>query len=246
MHDLSKLGFVDGATVARQRRLIVSVTGREKMGKSNFGLTAPGPMALFDLDHNLEGLMEKFTPLKKIHYIDIADTSTVDEAVREWDKFKRAWVGVLNDKSVRSVVIDTATEAWERIRLARFGKLSQVMPMHYGPVNAEFRKLLRDARDAGGKNVVLLHKAKAVYVNDKRTGDYERAGYGETGFLVQVNVRVYRDPYDVDTGPGDFHMVVENCTQNPEIQGMDLVGPMVNFSTLAQLVFPDSNAEEWE
>ena len=36
-----------------------------------------------------------------------------------------------------TVVMDTASEAHELSRLAAFGKLTQVMPHHYGPVNAE-------------------------------------------------------------------------------------------------------------
>ncbi len=49
----------------------------------------------------------------------------------------------LESKEIKSIVIDTASEAWELVRLARFGKLTQVMPQHYGPVNTEFRDMIK-------------------------------------------------------------------------------------------------------
>lgn len=126
--------------------------------------------------------------------------------------------------------------------MARFGRLTQVMPYQYGPVNSEYRALIREAYGYN-KNLILLHKMKPQYVNDKRTADYDRAGFGDTGFLVQVNTRVYR--YSPEDG-GDFAIYVEDCRQEPDMVGEELVGPMCSFPFLAGMVLPDIDPKEWE
>jgi hypothetical protein len=84
---------------------------------------------------------------------------------------------------------------------------------------------------------------KAQYLNDKRTGEYERAGFNDTGFLVQVNAQVYR--YSKEDG-GDFVLYVKDCRQNPDLVEEELEGPMCNFPMLAQMVLPDANPSNWE
>lgn len=226
-----------------QPRIVISVCGLEKQGKTHFALTAPGPIALFNLDIGTEGVVNKF--VREGKQIAVYDMSMpdVNEAEAVWEKFAKAYRGVLKDKWVRTIVWDTATEMWELLRLARFGKLTQVMPYHYGPVNAEYRKLLRAAYDSN-KNVILLHKMKAVYVNDKRTSDYERAGFSDTGFLVQVNAQVYRDVADEENTNPDFNLYIKDCRQNAELAGFELAGPMCNFATMASFILPDTDMED--
>ncbi len=130
---------------------------------------------------------------------------------------------------------------------AIFGKLDQVKPHHYGPVNAEFRDLYREAYDGPG-NLIMLHKAKAEYVNDSRTGRRERAGFTDTGFLVQVEIKLYKEPAEDRDGDDDngYRGQIISCRQQPEIEGQILQGPMLNFPMVAQMVFPDSSSDEWE
>ena len=147
--------------------------------------------------------------------------------------------GAQKDNGIRTVVADTASEIWELLRLARFGKLSQVMPMHYGPVNAEYKELLRKAANSD-KNVILLHRMKSEYVDEKRTGKYERTGFGETGHIVQANLRCYRD------SDNEWHVMVRDCRQNALLAGEELVGPMASFPFFASMVYPESDIGEWE
>jgi len=112
------------------------------------------------------------------------------------------------------------------------------MPYHYGPVNAEYRELIRKAY-ASGKNLILLHKMKDEYVNDKRTGSLKRSGFSDTGYMVQVNVRMWRDEEN------NFHLYVKDCRQSPEVAGLDLLNDMANFTTLATLVFPETTEKDW-
>ncbi len=238
-------GFKWLTHTAGNKRLIMAVGGREKQGKTHFALTAPGPIAYFDLDIGTEGVVNKFIAGgKKIAHNDFnyhsiksarGQSGPVDVAkyAEMWERLRADFVAVLDTTGIRTVIVDTATEVWELLRLARFGKLSQVMPHQYGPVNAEYRELLRLAYQSD-KNVVLLHKMKAEYVNDKRTGGYERAGFSDTGFMVQVNVRCWRRL----NGDGQlaFGLTVDDCRQNADVAGLELEQPMCDWDTLSGMI----------
>jgi hypothetical protein len=236
-------------------RLVVAVDGMDKEGKTNFALTAPGPIAYHDFDIGGEGVIQKFQTDKTIFQADYGvklikgeeSAAVMKKAGPVWDNFINNWklmLAGMENGTVRTGILDTAGEAWEYLRLARLGKLTQIMPHHYTALNAEFRALIKDVFDTTG-SLVLLHKLKAEWKNDaagkgNKTGNMERAGFSETGFLVQINTRAWRD-YKT----GDFHLTVTNCRQNPEIAGLDLVNDMCTFPTLATFVYPDTKPEDW-
>lgn len=228
-------------------RLIVAIDGREKHGKTHFSLTAPGPIALFNMDMGLEGVIrndDSFGFKRKVweKKYRLVDKNDADRAKKCWSEIASDYTDAVDDKDVRTICIDTATEMWEILRIARFGRLTQVMPFQYGPVNAEYRELIRQAY-ASDKNLILIHKLKDEYVNDKRTGKQERAGFSDTKYLVQANLTAWRD--DSTSGADRWNVEVSDCRQNMDIAGMDLQGVMCNFWTLGMLVFPDTNPEYW-
>ncbi len=242
------------STEPPRHRLIVSVCGREKEGKTHFALTAPGALGYFGIDIGDEGVVQKFQDDKQVyvsHYrlklpsrgANTQEVATQSEAM--WDDIREDLYYSMEHH--RSTILDTADETWAVLRLARFGKLDQVKPHHYGPVNAEFRDIFREAYDHSS-NLILLHKVKKEYVDDKATGRYERAGFSETGFLVQVEITCYRvkpDDRDDESDNG-FRARIDSCRQNPDIVGEVLQGPMLSFPMLAQMVFPDSQQGDWE
>lgn len=238
---IAQLSFLKQASpTPAKRRLIVSIMGREKQGKTHVGFTAPGPIAAFDFDYGQEGVIHKFAKDKRIYTSEfrIGEISAEKFNV-EWERYKKEYRAALNEKELRSLIIDTNTELWELARMAKFGKLTQVMPHQYGPVNAEMRGLIRDAYSSD-KNVIFLHKMSEQYVNNSPTGRYVMAGFKDTPYSVQVNCLVWREE-----GGGDFHLEVTDCRQNPDVAGMDLTGDMCNFQTLATMIFPDSNEKDW-
>ena len=231
-----------------KRRIILSVEAREKRGKSNFALTAPSPHAIFDFDTGLEGVLEKFSRTQEIYIGDYRrDKGLIlnqAEWQAQWLKFKKEYVAALSSPTIRTVTIDTATEAWETLRLAKFGKLSQVMPNQYGPANDEYREMVRVAFGSD-KNLILLHKMKEEYVASKAspaianwTGGYVRAGFKDSPYLVQMNLFLDR------TEDGFLCRIID-CRQNPMIAGMELYGDDITFQSIAGLVFPDSDEGDW-
>lgn len=226
-------GFIDAKTMQTKRRLIASIAGPQKSGKTHLSLTAPGPVAFYDMDIGVEGVVEKFAKEKKIYVsqYDYRMLKGPDPAaiIRMWEKMKEDFIWGLQSPEIATAVVDTGTEMWELIRMARFGKLTQVQPYHYGPVNAEFRDLIRLAYTSG-KDVIFTHKMKAEYINDKRTGNLERSGFSDMGFLVQINIVTWY--YE-----GQFGATVQDCRQNPDMAGMELTGEMLDWEFLKGLVF---------
>lgn len=230
---------------AVKHRLILAVSGHERQGKSSLALSAPGPIAIFDLDKGLEGVASKFTSVKDIYQKEykFSKVDSKDRFVTLWSTFRTDYYAALENKEIKTIVIDTATAAWDLVKLARLGSLGVAKEQSYkwGPVNAEFLGLIDLVKDTD-KNLVLLHKLKKVYVDDIWKGDYERSGFSQTGYAVHANIDVYRDGMS-----GAFYMKIENCRQNSMVSGLDIEipDPLSGFSTLGQLVFPETSEEDW-
>ena len=252
--ELKKAGFEPIETDI-QPRLILALDGKEKSGKTHFSLTAPDPIAYFAIDMGHEGVVRKFVDgevaskiiLRADKQIKVPDISVYDkktdslkiDATAAWEKMRSAYKAACESPTIKTVIVDTATEMWELLRLARLGKVAQVKPQHYGPVNAEMRGVVRDAYDSN-KNVILIHKLKKEYKSDSWSGKYERAGFSDMGYMVQVNATM---TYDGD----DFVCTVTDCRQNTSVRGMEFEGdPMCSFPFLGASVFPGTSLDQWE
>lgn len=233
----------------RRRRMVVAINAPQKCGKTHNALTAPSPIAFANTDTGLEGVIEKFQADGKVVYskdyrlvlptgTDINKNSEAGSKL--WDEYKSDIRHALKSNDIRTIVADTESDTWELIRIARFGKLTQVMPHHYGPVNAEYANFWNEVYDTD-KNLILLRKMKEEYddATKKYTGKFHPTGYKEIKYLVQVNIELGRN----DQG---FFMRVIDCRQNMDIAGAELPGDMCNFQSLAQMVFPESQPSEWE
>jgi hypothetical protein len=241
----SPIGFLPGFTRANsavKRRLILSIEALEGSGKTRFALTAPGPIAFINFDYGLEGVVEAFQVKKPIYVANVklnfdgSKDQIVKAAEQELTTFEKNYQTAL--KQAKTIVVDTGTELWELMRLAAFGKLAQVMPHHYAPVNQEMTRLIKLAYDSDA-NLIVTHKLKEQWVNDKRTGQYEFAGMKDIPFLVQAHARLW-------SAEDGYHLRVGKCRQNAQVTGLELMNDMITFPTLAQFVFPDSEQSDWE
>jgi hypothetical protein len=251
-----------GFTVVRpdiKKRMICSVEGDWGTGKTDFALTAPGPIAFFKFDLNSDFTLAKYAKTKKIYkreyeVIDPSEKNAkakADEVVRTFTADYRA---VIACSEIRSIVWDTATEIWEQVRLAAFGKLAQVLPHHYVEVNNSFRGLIREAYDSD-TNLILVHRLKDEWTNytdaqgkekSKKTGRKERAGFSDLGFAVQVMVQTL---FSVEESDSPFSLKVLKCTQNPLLTERlyAQVGEFRanSFAVLAADIF-NTGLEEWQ
>lgn len=226
-----------------KRRLIVAADSERGSGKTNFALTFPGPIAYINIDQNEDGVVQKFQKKKKVFVRDIVlppigtkNTDAIaDKAGDIWSDFCNDYLGAVRDPAVRTVVVDTATELWELLRLSLYGKLTQVISRDYSHANAIYNQLVREIKNTD-KNLILLHKLTAEYVNDKSTGRMKRAGFKWTGNLVQVEMDLWKVPGE--TFPDKFHGLITKCTQQPEAEELELQGDALCYDTLLEMVFP--------
>lgn len=233
---LKAMGF-DDTRRDEPKRLVACLSGREKVGKTHFALTAPGPIFFINIDLGTEGVVGKFQDQgKRIYVQDVRVPKLANKAVYEpmWENLKSVFQKIysLNEGTV---VVDTDTEVYELARLAKFGKLSQIMPQHYTEVNNEYREVLRLAYDSP-MNSVFIHKMKPKYINNARTADYEPSGFGDMEYNSQINIICYREDSQEGSGMPEFSVFVKDCRQNPSLNGTVLRGAMCDFSFLLEMV----------
>jgi hypothetical protein len=238
--------FIRSASVTN-RRLIVSIEGEEKSGKSHTALTAPEPIYYHSFDIGLEGVISKFDKDKAIFVAEYELTiqpgeasanEVADAADKVWEQFVANYRdSIESTKQGGTIVWDSSTECWELLRLARFGKLTQIMPHMYTSVNAEMRDLIRESY--AGTNMAHLVKRVDQYENytdsqgrekGRKTGLKEPKQFKDLPFLVQTVAVVER------SGSSDFQLTIKDCRQNPEVNEQVIPN---DFEFLLSAVFGD-------
>jgi hypothetical protein len=219
----------------RPRRLIVAVVGPVKSGKTTLGLTATelGPLAMLDYDYGTEGPISNFAGRKIWHLpLDVPTSMllekdvTLEDYKRTWIKAKEAYYAALADPTIKTIMVDTATEWWEACRLSFFGKLDKVWPQNrYAEPNGEYRKLIRDALEHPDKNIILNHHVKDEWVGDNRTGNKVFAGFSGTMALVQMVVALTKDD-----------LTIVDCRHKRALEGAKLPSSIASFPQLINLV----------
>jgi hypothetical protein len=231
-----------------KRRLIVSLTGEDHSGKNHCAFTAPAPIYVHSFDPGIEGVVEKFHNKKDIYIatyeLEIQPGEATPQVVAEsadkvWQQFISNYRDGLASCGQGTTVVDTDTEAHELIRLARLGKLSNVLPHMYGPVNAEFRDFLREGWGRPA-NIFLLSKYVDEWENftdstgrekGRKTGNKVRKGFADLPFHVQICGICER--IDQDGGGSQFQVLITDCRQSAEYNGMTVPN---DYETLAALV----------
>jgi hypothetical protein len=251
-------GFEQMTSAAPPARLIWRSFGPEKTGKTHFGLTGPGPVAVLSFDVGLEGVVEKFVAAGKVVYLAEfefdKDKCQQADAVEIRDRFTKAYALALD--RARTIIIDTETELWELFRHAEF-PFGTDAPKNYVQLNARYRDMIQLAYDAG-VNLQLIQKVKEKWGTIKKinsqgrevdspypTGELEPTGFKELGYIVQANLR---HGWTKERG---FVVDVVNCRQNMQYAGVSLDAASMPSQTaptlpeLGQLIFPTSTPEQW-
>lgn len=236
-------------------RMLISSQGLEKSGKTEFALSAPGPIAIINMDDGLEGVVEKWVKKKRlwIAHFPIPPMGDKNTYLAIWRRTEDAFMKALANKDVRTIMIDTGSDWWELCRLAEFGALSPAVDIKraYGPLNQKFRSFIKAAYQTD-KNLIMTHKMKELYTvkqvvvngqmknQDSWDGEsYKRTGFGENNFLIQVNLEHrYRG--------GKFETEIINCRQDMSIAGYVMDQKESNFQTLGTMVFEGTSKEDWQ
>lgn len=177
---------------APKEQAIALIYGRPGEGKSTLGLSgAPGPIAFFDIDrrglHAAAAAQEKG---KRVHYVAIdfptkltkmTDVEAKAAGQKSWDKFVKNYEAALeasNRGDVRTVVIDTASELCEILKISvqgRVDKKSDDYGKSKGIINAEMAKTIKMSRNSSA-NLILLARAKQVWEDNKPIDRWDHVG----------------------------------------------------------------------
>lgn len=167
--------------------ITIALAGEPKTGKSHFSLTMPEPIVVFNFDRKLRSVLKKF-PDKKIviHRLQM-DIWGKENVTPLRDEFLTLYKAAMKDPEVTTIVIDTATQLWEIIRLAHFEKVTKenkgrrkLMPVEYAEPNSQMRSIIM-AGEANGKNLVLTHYTKEIWDSEgNRTSKVEMDGFKQT------------------------------------------------------------------
>ncbi|MFW9899870.1 MAG: hypothetical protein ACFFDY_01120 [Candidatus Thorarchaeota archaeon] len=262
---LQNRGFTK-ATTHREPNLVVDYRGEQKKGRTYQLLTAPGPIGLLSTNMGTYGVAQKFAKEKDIYLkqyhipLEIkkiskaisrkaaeAETSNplkynIDEAIDIWETYKSDFREALRDNDIKTIGIDNATEIYQLICVARFGKLGQVDPFLYGPVYIELAALFKSVYDRKEgkpiKNLITIHEMKDEYkkytmpngqVKEMKTGRRLLDGYRKFPHIVQVNCECYKKD-------SDFIVKILDCRDTAQFDGVELVNEDASFETLKSLI----------
>lgn len=229
------------------RIVCLSVQGQEGAGKTDFSFSLPDPIAYINFDGANWKRVRLRYPDKDIRIVTIELPEQPKDANPEYlqnmfapyyQQYKNAMLGALADPEIRSVVVDTKTMAWQLARLANLGKLKSVKAQHYDEVNADFRRVIR-MHDKFNKCVVFIHREKEEYIDNNKTGRYERDGFKEIPNEVQDLVRCGIN------NENKFYVEVLRSKTRPQINGQVYIQPSNTFVDLAMALWPDSLPTDW-
>lgn len=201
-------------------RLAISLEALEKCGKTHWALfTAPEPLAVITNDPGTPLVLQKaISAGRRIPYViqqswekaerAVIQASQIDKseqalAKKEWDRFVGAtnWLADASAeaKSIKTLVIDNGTDLAQLCEQAIFGKLR-------GNARIDFRADYNDAmtrwfgrlyNERQDLNIIIIHRLKKQYTGSKEksewTGKYERQGFNQVGYLVDMSVRCHWD-----------------------------------------------------
>lgn len=248
--ELVKAGFVSTLPKTR-RRLILATDGHEKTGKTRFALTAPGPIVFINFDYGLEGpLLEEFG--HKIAAIksfgaqsESFNLPTQKESQEVWDDVCNAYLQAMKS-GMRTVVVDTYSDAYNWARLAYFGKFSQVMPNHYMDLNDITKRMIMQAHKYDS-NVIFIHRQKEDWKDNKPTGVFKREGSKHMGYAVHCNATHTRKLVTDGSGKvNKWGLTITDARQNMDLAGVELEDEQVTFPYLAEMVFPKTTEKDWQ
>lgn len=221
-------------------RLILGVWGEPKSGKSHFGLMAPEPVYVLNLDFGIAELLCK--PEFRSRDITIEDIPVVDPGVHESGQaalalFHKTYLDFLTQADAHggTVVIDNGTFLWdlvqtvklEEAKRARFEKQSKVknfddlkeQRFDYGPVNVYMSSLLRRAYHYPHVNMVVTLRARNKYINGEESSQLEWRGFNEMEGIVGAMLQSYRD------AKGRWQMLIQASRTKPDEVGFSIPDP---------------------
>lgn len=236
--------------------VLLSVEGLDKTGKTWAVLkTAPHPLVYINCDRDnrravniLRGEGRKILmsrqylhtpdPEKDLLRADKPEMQQNAQAAYElWKPMRDEYYQALEDPKVKTVFLDSGSEGYRIMRLARFGKLIEIPQVLYSKTNFEWRAMLLNGQQSG-KVVIFSHRLegefekKGVGADGKplpsvATGGLIAGGYKHTNFEVDAILR-----HSI-TRTGEFQAkLLAEGVGRPELKGAILTGDEIDYTAI--------------
>lgn len=244
----------EDAPVEFDRRVaMVLIYGDTGTGRTRLALTMPGPIGLAHTAEKIDGLIQQFAKEKEIKLINFGGTFSgseqdiADKAGAIWNRMSGGWFSAI-DSWARTAVMDTATEGWEILRLARFGELNPRGRVDnlYGPVNAEWRSIFKHFRSQERCSVIAIGQTKDEYKETMKdgkkssnpTGRTILAGQKEMRFMSDVVLRTSRSK------DGGFIVTVEKAWFQAQYEGLEFENEDCRLPYILSII-TETDESEW-
>ena len=236
---------------------VVALWGNEKTRKSSLALTFPGPLAFFDFDLGFQRAGWRF-PEKDVRVYkyprpwEMTVGNQLKGVREQWQEFEKNYSAEVFDSDARTLVMDTATQAWRVCHRGHLQTLQEggskrmnLLPVEYGVPNDLFKRLF-DAVRGRDKILVVVHYEGDVYrdyVDDRgakqsmATGEKKPDGFGDTPKMADMVVRTFKDQVrDVKTGQKSPVFKAEFTADGVtgQLEGMQMQDP--TFEKIVALV----------
>lgn len=234
-----------------KQRIIAASVGEPGSGKTTFWLTAPAPIIIMSFDKGLEGVVEPFAKKKEIYVAEFewapAPGAELDqqEAIDLREKFTETFEHAI--LHARTIVWDKETDVWGLFKYAEFGVSEKGKPQDWDSLKQRVRRLINmpKALDINFGIIQGMKNEWVPEVNKKtgvkgitQSGAKIRAGMDDVEALVHIDLMHVRDK-------GTFILNVSKSRGPGSRDVQDQSFTNLTFPDLAQLVFPDSSAEDW-
>lgn len=237
-------------------RIIGASYGEIGTLKTSLWAGAPGPILFQSTDNGTEGVIEPFQKQKEIYVINYetsTDTQTQESAQEIVNKFITDYEYFVNN-GIRTVVWDKEDQVYAIFKFAELGAPTDA-PNNYYPLFQRFQRLMNLAKSSS-VNFGLIQGMKTPWVPKVNTGTGARGATADTtGRRVrrgnpevpeQVHINIEHVLKTNDEGKPEFWL---NIGKSRGPGGRDIQNrsfQFMEFSMLAQLMFPDTEEEDWK
>lgn len=259
---LERQGFRPAGKTPPKRRLVMSVDGAEKTGKTHFCLSAPGPIFYQDCDIGSEGMIERFlekrTDIFHHKYEWVKDMRKAKENVKAvvypvfykfMEDYYKALESAAKPGGFRTIIWDNGADLWQMCLLGFLGKDVKIQPTERTSANDMFRSMVRAALSSNA-NLLITHPLVPDFDNP-REWKRDRA-FNRIGFLVQAAIQCKKKR---ERGAKLFEYEVTTCRHDTRLEGEVLDGggvekdgeeiPGYTFAQVAAFL-TGSKSKEWK
>jgi hypothetical protein len=227
------------------RRLVVSLWGDPKVGKTHFALTCPEPIRYLNLDFGVAELVPRFAGKQiEVSDLQLADVGSLRECSRILEQFYKDYLWALEHSAGGTVVVDTATQVWQLVQTVKLEEVKerrakkkggdpdevQLYPYDYAQANVLMSSILRRALHHEGVNTVFIHRSKKRFnARGEELPGTEFQGFNETPAIAQVTLHLFTE--------GKQHRArIEKCRFDTSLEGG--VFADLTYDTLRALCLP--------